>query len=69
MQVTEALLVSQYARLLNANHKSPDEIIKLKKEFINYIEGEKLETISNELTEFLMFLDIKEKQKKQGRTI
>lgn len=69
MQVTEALLVSQYARLLNANHKSPDEIIKLKKEFINYIEGEELETISNELTEFLMFLDIKEEQKKQGRAI
>ena len=58
MQVIESLWLSKYIKILENNKKTPEEIIKLKKEFIEYFEGTKKFNLSNELTEFLSFLSI-----------
>lgn len=58
MQVIESLWLSRYIKILENNKKTPEEIIKLKKEFIEYFEGTKKFNLSNELTEFLSFLSI-----------
>ena len=53
MQVLESIWLSRYIKILKDNGKTTDEITILKKEYIDYVEGQKSKDLSNELIRFL----------------
>lgn len=57
MQVNESLYLSRYIRILEYNKKSKEEIKTLTKEYIDYIEGVKKDNLSDELKQYLSFLE------------
>lgn len=71
MQVSESLLVSRYVTILQLNKIPKERIVKLKKEYIDYIEGQKQEPLSDELNQFLTFIHNEqlEEQENKGKRI